>query len=472
MTRLLGRVNFADRRSRLLQALRAEGRGALLLSAAPELVAGADGELRYQPDPDFYYLTGCTEPDAVLLLVPDSTASFTMFVRPRDPERELWSGPRLGEAGAVEQLGADAAHPLHDLPRLLPGLLDGVDRLHLPLHFIAGNAPGSHAVGSAQALLSAALADVLGSARRARPRTGRGVYVLSDAASLMAPMRLRKDADEIAALREAARITCEAYHDTASALRDAAALALRGDEALALRRGAVGEWELEAALEYGFRRRGGSGPSFPSIVAGGANATILHYRANDQPLPRTGLVLLDAGARHAMYCADVTRTWPVAGAFNDPQRLLYDVVLRAHDAAISVLRPGTPADAMDAAAVAMLTEGLVELGLLRGSVEDLIEQRAYRRYFPHRTSHWLGLDVHDVGDYAGADGSAIPLEAGMVLTIEPGLYIRADDTDAPPEFRGIGIRLEDDALITDDGSDVLTAALPIRADDVETMLRN
>jgi len=263
-----------------------------------------------------------------------------------------------------------------------------------------------------------------------RPRSGSGVHTVVDPNVLLAPMRLRKDAHEIALMREAARISALAFNDAISAVRDS-----------------DNEYQVEAALEHGFRVRGASGPAFPSIVAGGMNATVLHYIDNDAPLGRDDLLLIDAGARHRMYCADITRTVPVSGVFTAEQRAIHDVVTRAHDAAIEAVRPGAPVTDIDAAALTVLVDGMLDLGLLSGARDEIIETKAYRRYYPHRTSHWLGIDVHDVGDYANADGTPVLLEPGMVLTIEPGLYI--------PERR-IGVRVEDDVLVTSDGVEVLS----------------
>ncbi|MBR9988431.1 MAG: Xaa-Pro dipeptidase, partial [Gemmatimonadetes bacterium] len=230
------------------------------------------------------------------------------------------------------------------------------------------------------------------------------------------------------------------------------------------------EYEIEAAIEHGFRRRGAMGPAFPTIAAAGANATILHYTANSAPLKSGDLLLVDAGVRADMYCADITRTFPISGRFSEPQRALYDVVQAAHDAAISCIAAGRSIADMDDAALRVLVAGMIDLRLLAGAIDDIIEKKEYRQYFPHRVSHWIGLDVHDAGEYVVA-GEPVTLEAGMVLTIEPGLYVPAADTNAPAALRGTGIRLENDVLVTDTGCDVLTGALPLGATDVETMIR-
>lgn len=426
---------FAGRRERVLAALGAEG--ALVLAAAPELFVGADTDVRYVPSADLYYLTGYTEPGAVLVLCPSADEPFTMFVRPRDPDSELWTGARGGIEAAREVFGADAAHPLSDLMEKLPRLLAGASRVFAALE-------------SGRADVDAALRAALVHARRARPRSGRGVHTITDPHVLLAPMRLRKDATEIAAMRAAADITVQAFDETA-----------RGLHAM------QHEHEVEAAVEYGFRRRRAT-VAFPTIAAGGRNATVLHYTASMAPLRDGDLLLLDAGARADMYCADITRTFPLGGEFTPEQRAVYDVVLAAHHAVIARIAPGRSAAELDEVALRTLVQGMVDLRLLAGSIDELIEKREYRRYFPHRVSHWLGLDVHDAGDYQVGSGP-VKLEAGMVLTVEPGLYIVGDDMAGA--LHGVGIRLEDDVLVTPTGSDVLTRALPIAAEEVEVLVR-
>ncbi|HEX2166970.1 MAG TPA: aminopeptidase P N-terminal domain-containing protein [Longimicrobiales bacterium] len=428
---------FAERRARVLAALGTEG--ALVVAAAPELVVGGDSDVRYVPSADLYYLTGYTEPEAVLVLCPSADEPFTLFVRPRDPDRELWTGTRGGVDAARDVFGADATYPVAELTERLPKL-------------IAGASHAFASLDSGRAEFDAALRRALEHARRTRPRHGRGVHTLSEPDVLLAPMRLRKDAVEIAAMRAAADITVAAFDDVARELRSA-----------------KHEYEVEAAVEYGFRRRGAAGPAFPTIAASGANATVLHYTANNAPLRAGDLVLVDAGARVQMYCADITRTYPVGGRFSPEQRAVHDIVLAAHDAVISCIAPGRTAAELDEVALRTLVTGMIELRLLEGGVDELLDKREYRRYFPHRVSHWLGLEVHDVGDYAMA-GEPVKLEAGMVLTVEPGLYIPAAVASAPAGLRGIGIRLEDDVLVTAGGADVLTRALAIGAEEVEAQL--
>jgi Xaa-Pro aminopeptidase len=426
------------RRARLLATLGAEA--ALIVPAAPELHVGTDGELRYLPDADLYYLTGYTEPEAVLVLCPSAESPYTLFVRPRDAERERWTGARGGVEAARDRFGANAAFPLAELAERLPALVAGADLLYVPLQ-------------SGRAEVDAAVRAVVAAARRTRPRTGRGPHTVVDPRLLLGPMRVIKESHEVELVRQAADITVDAFIDAARMIR-----------------GAAGEWQVEATLEQAFRRAGASGPAFPSIIAAGANATVLHYVQNDGPIHPGDTLLVDGGARYRMYCGDISRCFPASGRFTAGQRAVYDIVLRAHDAAIAEVAMGRTAEDLHLAAQRALVEGMVELGLLRGDVDGIIERGDHKVYYPHRTSHWLGLDVHDVGDYALPGGAAVRLRPGMVLTVEPGLYIPADDEDAPAALRGIGIRLEDDLLVTGDGHENLTGRLPILPDDVEALM--
>jgi len=430
----------AARRARVLSALAPDG--VMILPAAPELRVGRDLELRYQPDPDLYYLTGYTEPEAVAVLAPFRTdAPFTLFVRPRDPEREVWTGPRGGTDAALAVFGADEAYPIAELPERLPGIIAEAGTVYFRL-------------GTGRDDVEALVRTSLIRAQRGRQREGRGPRTLVDPGAILDDMRIFKDAHEIELLREAARITMDAFREAAPRIRPGA-----------------GEWELEAALDAGFRRRGATGPAFPTIVAAGANATVLHYTDNAAPLEAGQLLLMDAGARYRMYCGDISRTFPISGAFAPAQRDVYDAVLAAHDAAIALVRPGNTVEQVHEAALRVALAALIELGVLRGTVDELLEKKEeYHPFLPHRTSHWLGLDVHDVGDYKTA-GEPRRLEPGMVLTVEPGIYLPAAHEAVPTALRGTGIRIEDDVLVTPSGHEVLTAALPTAAADVEAMLR-
>jgi Xaa-Pro aminopeptidase len=421
---------FATRRERVLNAI---GPGsAMIVSAAPELHVGHDTEFKYAIDPDLWYLTGYTEPEAVLVLRPAGTEpAYTLFVRPRDRKKETWTGLRGGVEAAREVFGAEAAFSIEEIGERLPRQLADVDTVYARQD-------------SGRAEIDAIIRSAFITARRSRPRTGKGPFALVDPGSVLNPMRLVKEACEVEALRAAVHVSVEAFRATAKQIRPG-----------------VGEWQLEAVLDYEFRSRGAAGPAFPTIAASGPNATILHHVSNDRVMSAGELVLLDAGARMHMYCADITRTFPVSGRLEGERRALYEVVLAAHDAAIEEIRPGSTVQHVHESAQRLLIEGLIDLGLLKGGAESHVKDSStISRYYPHRTSHWLGLDVHDVGDYVSAAGSRV-LEPGLVLTVEPGLYLPGDDEALPAAWRGIGIRIEDDVLVTPEGHDVLTSALPV-----------
>ena len=429
---------FADRRQRVLDAL--GDRAAMVLPAAPEVMVGRDIELRYVVDPDLWYLTGYDRPGAVAVLAPGADEPFTLFVRDRDPERELWTGPREDVHVAGERVGADGAYPIDALDERLPSLLRGANRIHFR-------------IGAGPARVENLVLDILGGGRTARQRSGRGPAELADPGLILDPMRLIKDPGEVQAIRDAVAITVDGFR-----------------EALAAVGPGVGEWVVEAAADGAFRRAGADGPAFATIAASGDNATYLHYTANDRVMEHDDLLLLDAGARHRIYNADLTRTVPVGGRLEGAARDVYSAVLAAHQAAIDAVRPGTPVDRVHRAALGVLVPAMVDLGLLAGNPDDILEDEdAWKRYFPHNTSHWLGLDVHDVGTYR-ADGAARTLEPGMVLTVEPGLYVGAADPHPPTPLRGIGVRIEDDVLVTDDGAEVLSAGLPTGPDEVAALV--
>jgi Xaa-Pro aminopeptidase len=358
-------------------------------------------------------------------------------VRPHDPERAIWVGPRTGIEGAVAEYGAIVAHPIDDLEKELPRWLRGSERVFVDL---------SRQDTMAQRILAA-----VRRAQAERPRLGTGPTALHDATEILHEQRLHKTPDELARMRHAIDIACEAHREAVKSTRPG-----------------MHEYEVEAMVDFTFRRRGASGPAYPSIVAGGANATVLHYTANDRPLAADDLLLIDAGAERAGYCADVTRTWPIAKRFAPAQRDCYQAVLAAQLAAIAAAKPGTTLDAIHTIAVRVLAEALTTIGLLSGSVDEIVEKETYRRFYMHRTSHWLGRDVHDVGRYKLGD-TPRPLEPGMVFTVEPGLYIPADADDVPADFRGIGIRIEDDVHVTASGVDVLSAAAPKQIEELETL---
>jgi Xaa-Pro aminopeptidase len=427
---------LAARRARIMEAM--DG-GVMLLAAAPERVRTADIYYPFRQDSDFDYVTGLAEPEAVCVIAPDAPQRFVLFVRPHDPERAIWVGPRIGVDGAVSTYGADAAFPLEELEKVLPRFLEKAPHVY---HTVLRDDP-----------LAARLLTILKHVHEGRPRLGSGPTAMREPSTILHEMRLKKDDAEIARMREAAAIACEAHR-----------------EAMRTTRPGMQEFEVEALIDYTFRRRGAAGPAYPSIIAGGANATILHYIENDQTLSADDLLLIDAGAERAGYCSDVTRTFPVGRRYRPAQRDLYDVVLAAQLAGIAAVRAGTTLEAVHTTALRVLVEGLLAHGLLNGtaSVDEAIEKNAYRRFYMHRTSHWLGRDVHDVGDYA-RDGAPRALEPGMVLTVEPGLYVPANADDVPESFRGIGIRIEDDVLVTAAGHEVLTAAAPKQVEEIEAL---
>lgn len=428
------RAVLAARRARVMDAM---GGGVMLLPASTERVRTADLVYPFRQDSDFGYVTGFPEPDAIAVLAPGHAERFALFVRPRDPEKAIWVGARAGVEGAVADYDASVAYPIDDLEKELPRWLSKADEVHLPLH--------------RDDALGRRLLDAVRRAQAERPRSGTGPTVLRDAGELLHELRLHKEPAELDRLRETIEIAAEAHR-----------------EAMRTARPGMHEYEIEALINYTFRRRGAAGPAYDSIVATGANATILHYTDNDRPLGDDELLLIDAGSERAGYCADITRTFPTATRFNPAHRDLYDAVLAAQLAAIAMVAPGTTIDAIHTKAVRVLVEAMIGLGLLEGPVDAAVEQERYKRFYMHRTSHWLGRDVHDVGRYRTADAPR-PLEPGMVFTVEPGLYVPAHADDVPAAFRGTGIRIEDDVLVTATGCEVLSAAAPKHVEEIEAL---
>jgi Xaa-Pro aminopeptidase len=426
---------FAERRARLLDVM---GPGVMVLPAAPVAIRNNDVEHEWRQDSDLQYLTGFEEPESVLVLTSQHAQHrAVLFLRPKNPERETWDGPRLGVDAAPAALGVDAAFPIAELPEKLPDYLGNVRRLHYRLGRDRGFDPK--------------LFDALDKVR-GRARLGITAPVeIVDPAITLHELRLHKSAPEIAAMRRAAEITREAH---LAAMRTA--------------RPGRYEFEVEAEILRTFRAHGSPRPAYGAIVGSGPNATILHYRRNDRRMEDGDLLLVDAGCEHGYYAADVTRTFPIGGTFTPEQRALYDVVLEAQLDAIARVRPGVTVDELHATTLRSITTGLVRLGLLEGSVDALIEKQEYKPFYMHRTSHWLGMDVHDVGIYY-VDGKSRALEEGFVLTVEPGLYV-AGDQKCDPKWHGIGIRIEDDVLVTATGSENLTADIPKDPREVERVL--
>ena len=429
----------ARHRAAAAERMRREGGGVLVVPQADEKLRNNDSVYLFRPDSDHYYLSGFEEPSgcAVLVVPREGPERFVLFVPPKDPEKEIWNGRRAGLEGAKALYGADEAYADAELDAKLPALLDGAARVWFRL----GQDQGW------DARMSRLLVEL-----RGRARTGAAApQEVVDPARVLHELRLVKSAEELRRLRKAAEVTAEAHM---AAMRD----------------GQPGrrEYQVQAEIEYAFRRRGGNGPGYGTIVATGANACVLHYRAGDTQLKEGDLCLVDAGGEYDWYTADVTRTFPVSGDFTKPQRELYEAVLAAQEEGIRAVKPGTTIEAIHELTVRRLTESLVRLGLLKGEVEERIADKSFRKYYMHRTSHWLGLDVHDVGAYH-VGGAPRPLEPGMVLTVEPGLYVPEDDADAPEGMRGVGIRIEDDVLVTQDGFEVLTASAPKDPREVEAV---
>jgi Xaa-Pro aminopeptidase len=435
LTAIANAAIFADRRKRFIDAI---GPGSVaIMPSAPVAVRSGDVEFIYRQDNDFYYLTGFAEPESVALFVPDAAEQFVLFVRPRDKERETWTGRRAGLEGAVADFGANQAFALDDLDSVLRRHLDKVDRIYYPLGI--------------NERMNARILELLRAAQAMRPRLGTGPHALLDPRELIHEARLLKRPEELAAMRDAIAISADAHK---AAMRTA--------------RGGMMEWQVEATVDYTFRSRGAAGPSYPSIIASGPNAATLHYINNDREMRTGELLLIDAGCEYGFYASDVTRTFPIGAPFTPLQRDLYEIVLNAQLAGIGAIRPGIKFDDPHDAAVRVLVEGMCRVGLIKGPVEDALKAGAWRRYYMHRTSHWLGMDVHDVGLYR-VGGESRTLEPGMVLTVEPGIYIAPDDAEAPEEFRGIGIRIEDDILVTPAGHEVMTAAVPKSVAEVEAL---
>jgi len=429
-------AEYAARRQELMQFIGEDG--IAIIPGATEKVRNRDVHYPFRQDSDFRYLTGFPEPDAVAVLVPGrEQGAFLLFCRERNPEREVWDGPRAGQEGAVRDYGADDAFPIEDIDDILPGLMEGRERVHYTM--------GLDKVFDQR---------VIGWTREVRARSRgarRGPEEFAALEHHLHEMRLIKRPEEVACMRRAARVT-EAAH-------------IRAMQSC---RPGIMEYQLEAGFLDAFRRAGGE-PAYPSIVGGGGNGCVLHYILNQDELRDNQLVLIDAGCELAGYAADVTRTFPVNGRFSAEQRAVYDVVLAAQYAAIDAVRPGVSWNLAHERATEVLVDGLLDLGILQGDRAQVIEEEQYKRFFPHRTGHWLGMDVHDVGDYR-IDGEWRELEPGMTLTIEPGLYIAPDCPEVDPRWHGIGVRIEDDLLVTRDGHENLTPEVPKAPDAIEALM--
>ena len=427
---------FARRRRQLMRIM---GKDCIaIIPAALVRHRNNDVEYPYRQDSDFQYLTGFGEPESVAVLVPGrEQAEYILFVRDRDPLRETWDGRRAGPAGAVAQFAADDAFPISDIDEILPGLLENRAKVY-------------YAMGSHPEFVQRVVGWLHG--LRTQARNGRHPPLEMVALDhVLHDMRLYKSRDELQLLRTAGQIAAQAH---IRAMRHC--------------RPGGHEYGIVAELLHEFRRHNAD-TSYQPIVGGGANSCILHYRENDMPLQDGDLLLVDAGCEYSYYASDITRTYPVNGRYTPAQREVYDIVLEAQLAAIEQVRPGNHWNAPHDAAVEVITRGLVRIGLLKGKVAALIKDGAYRRFFMHRTGHWLGMDVHDVGDYKVGDEWRV-LEPGMVMTVEPGIYIPAGSKGVPKRYWNIGIRIEDDVAVTREGCEVLTSGVPKDASEIEALM--
>ena len=426
----------AKRRRQLMRMM--EPGSIAIIPAAPEKIRNRDTHYPYRQDSDFWYLTGFPEPEAVAVLIPGrKQAEYVLFCRERDPERETWDGKRAGPDGACEFYGADDAFPIDDIDEILPGLMESRESVFYTM--------GSNRDFDQR---------VIGWVRRLQKQlrsesAGPQEFVSLD--PFLHDMRLFKSRREISQMKRAAKVSVAAHRRAMQAVRPG-----------------MNEFEIEAELLYEFRKAGGQ-PAYPSIVGGGANACILHYVENNEPLNDGDLLLVDAGCEIEHYASDVTRTYPVNGRFSPEQRAVYEVVLDAQYAAIDAAVVGEHWNRSHEIATRELTKGLKKLGILEGRLDKLIRDEAYRRFYMHRVGHWLGLDVHDVGDYKVGDEWR-ELEPGMTLTIEPGLYIPAGSKGVDRKWWNIGVRIEDDVLVTKDGPDVLSGALEKEPDEIESLM--
>lgn len=428
---------FARRRQALIEQMASDS--IAILPAAPERTRNRDVHYPFRQDSDFMYLTGFEEPDAVVVLIPGREhGESVLFCRERDPEKERWDGFLVGPEGAVEQYGLDDAFPIDDIDDILPGMIEGKSRVYYSMGLDAQF--DAHVMEWINVI-------------RSKVRSGAqppGEFIALE--HFLHDMRLYKSAPEIKVMERAAQISAEAHC-----------------RAMKVCKPGMFEYQLEAELTHCFMQHGSRAPAYPSIVGGGDNACILHYIDNNQPLLDGTLVLIDAGCELDCYASDITRTFPVNGKFSPEQKAVYEIVLAAQAAAIDAVHPGHHWNQPHEAAVKVLCQGLIDLGILKGTLDEVLESESYKAFYMHRTGHWLGMDVHDVGDYK-VGGAWRVLEPGMVLTVEPGLYIAPDAESVDPRWRGIGIRIEDDVLVTKEGNRVLTIDVPKSVEAIEALM--
>jgi Xaa-Pro aminopeptidase len=433
----IAKSEFARRRKQLMAQM--EPNSIAIVPAAPERPRSRDTEYHYRQDSDFLYLSGFEEPQAVLVLIPGREhGEFVLFVRERNREREIWDGYRAGPEGACSEFEADDAFPIDDIDEILPGLLEGKQRVYYSMG--KDSEFDKHVMNWVNTI-------------RAKVRSGAtppGEFL--DLSHFLNDMRLFKSAAELRVMKEAGEISARAHVRAMKAAKQG-----------------VMEYQLEAEIMHEFQMSGARFPAYNSIVGGGKNGCILHYIENSAPLKNGDLVLIDAGCELDYYAADITRTFPVNGKFSPEQKALYEICLQAQLEAIAVAKPGNHWNDPHEATVRVITEGLVKIGLLEGDVSELIKSEAYKEFYMHRAGHWLGMDVHDVGDYK-VGGEWRVLEPGMVMTVEPGIYVAPDNERVAKKWRGIGIRIEDDVVITKDGNEVLTSDVPKTVAEIEALM--
>jgi len=409
-----------------------------IIPGAREATRSNDTHYRFRQDSDFFYLTGFEEPEAIAVVRPSEDDKYTLFVRPRDPEREIWDGRRAGVEGAMSEFGAHAAFPISEFNAKLREILDDTDILYYRL--------------GVNRELDDTIIRELTSMRGWNRKPIHPPQTIVDVASIVHEMRVMKSAEELEIMQTAADIAAEAHVEAMKAARPG-----------------MQEYQIEALIEQIFRKRGAAGPAYTSIVGAGPNATVLHYINNDGELRDGDLVLIDAGAEYKGYASDITRTFPINGRYTKAQREIYDLVLKAQMSCVEMVRPGVTHEQLKQHSIEVLTEGMVQLGLLKGEPEELIRQNKHEQFYMHGLGHMIGIDVHDVGRYY-FDKESRPLEPGVVMTVEPGIYISTDTKDVPEKYLGIGVRIEDDVLCTNNGPRVLTNKVPKQAEEIEELM--
>ncbi|HKO43045.1 MAG TPA: Xaa-Pro aminopeptidase [Pyrinomonadaceae bacterium] len=409
-----------------------------IIPSAREITRSHDLHFRFRQDSDFFYLTGFEEPDSFAVIAPGRAQKYTLFVRPRDPAQEIWVGRRAGVEGAKKDLGADEAFPVEEFEDKLLDILDGAEKLYYRL----GVNPE----------IDKLLIEKIASVRTLNRKPIEVPQTIIDPATIIHEMRVVKSDEEIELMQTAADIAAEAHVEAMKAVRPG-----------------MKEYEIEALIEQIFRRRGAAGPAYTSIVGAGANATVLHYINNDAELRDGELLLVDAGAEYKGYASDITRTFPINGRYTAAQREIYDLVLKAQVSCVNMVKPGNTHEQLKQHSIEVLTEGMVELGLLQGKPDELIKEKKYEQFYMHGLGHMIGVDVHDVGAYYQNKKSRA-LEPGVVMTIEPGIYVAPDTKDVPEKYLGIGVRIEDDVLCTNNGPRVLTTKVPKQAEEIEALM--